>query len=52
MGCRNALGGLQGPYAFMFYHSGLQRLYYGRDPLGRRSLVVATMTESTIRYMM
>lgn len=34
------LGSLEGPYAFVFYHAGSQSLYFGRDPLGRRSLLV------------
>ncbi|PPQ85730.1 hypothetical protein CVT25_003108 [Psilocybe cyanescens] len=27
-------------YAFVFYHEASHRLYYGRDPLGRRSLLI------------
>ncbi|EKM83696.1 hypothetical protein AGABI1DRAFT_124024 [Agaricus bisporus var. burnettii JB137-S8] len=34
------LGCLEGPYAFSFYHATSQSLYFGRDPLGRRSLLV------------
>lgn len=39
-GLVEVLGSLEGPYAFVFYHADLQSLYFGRDPLGRRSLLV------------
>jgi asparagine synthetase B (glutamine-hydrolysing) len=29
-----------GPYAFLFYHARTQTLLFGRDPVGRRSLLV------------
>lgn len=38
------LGNIEGPYAFVFYHRASQRLYFARDPLGRRSLLVHTPT--------
>jgi len=31
---------IEGPYAFVFYHRKTQRLMFGRDPLGRRSLLI------------
>ncbi|EJD55190.1 hypothetical protein AURDEDRAFT_78144 [Auricularia subglabra TFB-10046 SS5] len=31
---------LEGPYAFVFYSAAESALYFGRDPLGRRSLLV------------
>ncbi|KZP32325.1 hypothetical protein FIBSPDRAFT_1020784 [Athelia psychrophila] len=34
------LGSVEGPYAFVYYHHASQRLFYARDPLGRRSLLV------------
>eukprot|EP00127_Corallochytrium_limacisporum_P007089 Clim_evm8s242 gene=Clim_evmTU8s242 len=35
------IAGIRGPFAFVFYHAGKGRLYYGRDVLGRRSLLLA-----------
>lgn len=34
------LADIQGPYAFIYYHASSERLFFGRDPLGRRSLLV------------
>ncbi|KAI0651670.1 asparagine synthase-domain-containing protein [Trametes meyenii] len=33
-------GGIEGPYAFLYYHRASHTLYFARDPLGRRSLLV------------
>ncbi|KAF9505630.1 hypothetical protein BS47DRAFT_515804 [Hydnum rufescens UP504] len=33
---------LEGPYAFVFYQHSSKTLFYGRDPLGRRSLLMRT----------
>ncbi|TFK87953.1 hypothetical protein K466DRAFT_521683 [Polyporus arcularius HHB13444] len=44
--CRNAydvsstFGTIEGPYAFLYYHRSTNMLCFGRDPLGRRSLLV------------
>ncbi|KAI9057153.1 hypothetical protein FKP32DRAFT_1638527 [Trametes sanguinea] len=44
--CRNqqdifrVFGEIEGPYAFLYYHKASHRLYFARDPLGRRSLLV------------
>ena len=41
-GLRNAvqaIGSITGPYAFVFYDAQSRRVFYGRDALGRRSLV-------------
>ncbi|KAI4164635.1 MAG: hypothetical protein LQ342_001609 [Letrouitia transgressa] len=35
----NVLTSIRGPYAFVFYDANNQNLYYGRDVLGRRSLL-------------
>ena len=35
-----ALHGLHGPYSFAWWHARTASLWYGRDPLGRRSLVI------------
>ncbi|KAG1867838.1 asparagine synthase-domain-containing protein [Suillus subalutaceus] len=34
------LGRIEGPYAFVYYHAESQKLYFARDPLGRRSLLI------------
>ena len=34
-----AIGSITGPYAFVFYDAHCRRVFYGRDALGRRSLV-------------
>ncbi|KAK2461753.1 hypothetical protein APHAL10511_006216 [Amanita phalloides] len=34
------LGQIEGPYAFVFYHKASQKLFFARDPLGRRSLLI------------
>ncbi|KAI1797708.1 asparagine synthase-domain-containing protein [Ganoderma leucocontextum] len=33
-------GSIEGPYAFLFYDRASHRVYFGRDPLGRRSLLI------------
>jgi asparagine synthetase B (glutamine-hydrolysing) len=33
---------IKGPYAFIFYHKATQCVYFGRDRLGRRSLLIGT----------
>ncbi|KAJ7042501.1 asparagine synthase-domain-containing protein [Mycena alexandri] len=33
-------GSVEGPYAFVYYHAASQRLFFARDPLGRRSLLI------------
>lgn len=34
-----AIGPVEGPYAFVYLAASTRTLYYGRDPLGRRSLL-------------
>ncbi|KAK7463808.1 hypothetical protein VKT23_007146 [Stygiomarasmius scandens] len=36
---RDAFARIEGPYAFVFYHAASQKLFFARDPLGRRSLL-------------
>ncbi|KAL5534291.1 hypothetical protein ACEPAG_753 [Sanghuangporus baumii] len=31
---------IEGPYAFCYFHKASNRIYFGRDPLGRRSLLI------------
>lgn len=34
-----AIGPVEGPYAFVYFQAAQKRLWFGRDPLGRRSLL-------------
>ncbi|KAF8213331.1 asparagine synthase-domain-containing protein [Mycena galopus ATCC 62051] len=36
----NMFGSIEGPYAFVYYHAISQRVFFARDPLGRRSLLI------------
>ncbi|KAG6831260.1 hypothetical protein H0H92_011770 [Tricholoma furcatifolium] len=38
---------IEGPYAFVYYQSSSRRLFFGRDPLGRRSLLIHKPTSSS-----
>ncbi|KAF1965304.1 hypothetical protein BU23DRAFT_575020 [Bimuria novae-zelandiae CBS 107.79] len=40
----DVLSSIAGPYAFVFYHASNHYLYYGRDCLGRRSLLKKEVT--------
>ncbi|PVG04748.1 hypothetical protein CPB86DRAFT_721197 [Serendipita vermifera] len=40
------LGTVEGPYAFVFYQRDTNIVYFGRDPLGRRSLVVKLISDA------
>ncbi|TFK40956.1 asparagine synthase-domain-containing protein [Crucibulum laeve] len=42
---RHVFGNVEGPYAFVFYHVASRCLYFGRDPLGRRSLLLHKPTD-------
>lgn len=42
------LSSIQGPYAFVFYNAPHQRLYFGRDYLGRRSLLRSTSPDGAL----
>jgi len=42
------LSSIRGPYALVFYDAPNKRIYYGRDCLGRRSLLRKTATDGTI----
>lgn len=47
-----ALEGIEGPYALVYYEVETQRLYFARDPLGRRSLLLHSPTVATPRLML
>ncbi|GAA5991715.1 hypothetical protein JCM10908_001105 [Rhodotorula pacifica] len=40
-----AIGPVEGPYAFVYFQAAQKRLYYGRDPLGRRSLLACPLDD-------
>jgi asparagine synthetase B (glutamine-hydrolysing) len=42
------LENIRGPFALVYYDAQSQRLYYGRDCLGRRSLVKTTLGDGTV----
>ncbi|KAI2483190.1 hypothetical protein Ptr902_05507 [Pyrenophora tritici-repentis] len=42
------LSSIRGPYALVFYDALNQRIYYGRDCLGRRSLLRKATTDGTV----
>jgi asparagine synthetase B (glutamine-hydrolysing) len=44
----NIMNRIQGPYSFIYYHHSSKTLYYGRDPLGRRSLLCCKDSLSSI----
>ncbi|KAJ3750126.1 asparagine synthase-domain-containing protein [Lentinula detonsa] len=37
---RDLFASIEGPYAFVFYNATAQKLFFSRDPLGRRSLLI------------
>ncbi|GAP91928.2 putative asparagine synthase [Rosellinia necatrix] len=41
----DVLRSIEGPFAFVYYDSAAGRLYYGRDRLGRRSLLIQRSAE-------
>ena len=47
-GLVDVLSSITGPYAFVFYDARNHRVFYGRDALGRRSLVVRRHPTATI----
>lgn len=38
------LARVEGPYALIYYHRATHRIYFARDPLGRRSLLLSAGT--------
>jgi len=44
----DALGQISGPYAFVFYDSRHKKLYFGRDCIGRRSLLKSSNAKGDI----
>ena len=44
----NVFASISGPYSFVFYDGNCQRVFYGRDVLGRRSLLASTSENGSI----
>ncbi|KAI1753918.1 asparagine synthase-domain-containing protein [Xylaria castorea] len=42
----DVLRSIEGPFAFVYYDSAAGRVYYGRDRLGRRSLLIKSSSET------
>ena len=42
----NIVKSVRGPYAFLFYHHTSKCIYFGRDRLGRRSLLISLSTNT------
>nr|GAT47907.1 asparagine synthetase domain-containing protein 1 [Mycena chlorophos] len=49
--CR-LFGRVEGPYAFVYYDSRMKQLFFARDPLGRRSLLVHHPTAQNPYFML
>ncbi|KAI0786005.1 asparagine synthase-domain-containing protein [Abortiporus biennis] len=49
---RNILGRIEGPYAIAFYHGSMRKLFFARDPLGRRSLLIHKPTQDNPRLLL
>lgn len=46
------LGQIEGPYAFVYYHAESGKLYFARDPLGRRSLLIHKPSVSNLYFLL
>lgn len=44
----DVLSSIRGPYAFVFYDAPHKRIYYGRDCLGRRSLLIKSTADDAL----
>ncbi|TFK57417.1 hypothetical protein OE88DRAFT_130909 [Heliocybe sulcata] len=49
---RDCIGGIEGPYAFVFYQNSTGRIFFARDPLGRRSLLIHRPTECNPHFIL
>ncbi|TBU35062.1 asparagine synthase-domain-containing protein [Dichomitus squalens] len=45
-------GNIEGPYAFLFYQKASRKLFFGRDPLGRRSLLIHYPSELSPYFLL
>ena len=44
----SVISSIRGPYSFIFYNKSEQRIYFGRDFIGRRSLILFQSSEEVI----
>ncbi|TCD67522.1 hypothetical protein EIP91_012276 [Steccherinum ochraceum] len=49
---RDELGRIEGPYAIVYYHPHLRRVFFARDPLGRRSLLIHIPTSTSPSFVL
>ncbi|KZT21680.1 hypothetical protein NEOLEDRAFT_1073160 [Neolentinus lepideus HHB14362 ss-1] len=49
---RDCIGSIEGPYAFVFYQHSTQNIFFARDPLGRRSLLIHRPTEQNPHFIL
>ncbi|EPQ60903.1 hypothetical protein GLOTRDRAFT_113412 [Gloeophyllum trabeum ATCC 11539] len=49
---RNCIGSIEGPYAFVFYQHASCRVFFARDPLGRRSLLIHRLNERNPHFLL
>ncbi|GAA5843113.1 hypothetical protein JCM9279_001866 [Rhodotorula babjevae] len=47
-----AIRDVEGPYAFVFYQASTERIYFARDPLGRRSLLFHLPTPDSPAFLL
>ncbi|KXN73002.1 hypothetical protein CONCODRAFT_15808 [Conidiobolus coronatus NRRL 28638] len=47
----NLLSGVEGPYSILYYKKSHKRLYFGRDPMGRRSMLIHYPTEKLPHFI-
>ncbi|KAL6304254.1 asparagine synthase-domain-containing protein [Sparassis latifolia] len=49
---RDVLGSIEGPYAVVYYQKSSRRIYFARDPLGRRSLLIHKPTRANPYFLL
>ncbi|GAA6029046.1 hypothetical protein JCM8097_001567 [Rhodosporidiobolus ruineniae] len=47
-----AIRDIEGPYAFVYYQASTERIYFARDPLGRRSLLLHPPTPQSAYFLL
>ncbi|EPT04161.1 hypothetical protein FOMPIDRAFT_1027956 [Fomitopsis schrenkii] len=49
---RDCMGRIEGPYGFVYYQHSTRTLHFGRDPLGRRSLLLHRPTKENPYFLL
>ncbi|KAI0082210.1 hypothetical protein K474DRAFT_1655557 [Panus rudis PR-1116 ss-1] len=49
---RDLLGRIEGPYGIVYYHKALNKVFFARDPLGRRSLLLHKANKANPRILL